>query len=194
MVGISRIGKQPILIPEGVTVKIDGAEVVVSGAKGEIRKKFPPQIKIKIADNYLKATSEALDQKTQALWGTTRALLANMVEGVTKGFAKTLKLVGTGYRVKIEGENLVLLLGYSHPVVFEPVEGVKLQAPDEQTIKIEGADKAEVSQVAAKIRSLRPPEPYKGKGIKYENEEIKKKPGKAGKTGVGAYGPPGGKV
>lgn len=194
MVGISRIGRQPIPIPEGVTVKISGLEVIISGIKGEIKKKFSPQVKIKIVDNCLRVTGEASDPKVQAISGTTRALLANMVEGVVKGFEKTLKLVGTGYRVKMEGEKLVMLLGYSHPVIFAPVEGVEFQVPDEATIKIEGVDKAKVSQVAAKIRDLRPPEPYKGKGIRYDQEEIKKKPGKAGKTGVGAYGPPGGKT
>lgn len=194
MVGTSRIGRQPIPIPEGATVKIDGSEVVVSGAKGEVERTFNSQMEVKVVDNCLQVKPRVLNQKTQAIWGTTRALLANMIEGVIKGFGKTLKLVGTGYRVKMEGEKLVMLLGYSHPVVFAPVEGVKLQTPDEETIRVEGADKAKVSQVAAKIRSLRPPEPYKGKGIRYENEEVKKKPGKAGKTGVGTYGPPGGKT
>lgn len=194
MVGISRIGRQPIPIPEGTIVKIDGLEVVVSGIKGEIKKKFSSQVKIKIVDNCLMVVGEASDPKVQAISGTTRALLANMIEGVMKGFEKTLKLVGTGYRAKMEGKKLVMLLGYSHPVIFTPAEDVKLQTPDEVTIKIEGIDKAKISQVAAKIRGLRPPEPYKGKGIRYENEEIKKKPGKAGKTGVGTYGPPGGKA
>lgn len=194
MVRTSRIGRKPIPITEGATVKIDGNWVMVSGKHGEIKKEFSPQIKIKMDSGYLEITPKVLDRKTQALWGTTRALLANMIEGVIRGFEKTLKLVGTGYRAKMQDGKLVMSLGYSHPVVFAPVAGVKLQTLDEVTIKVEGADKGLVSQIAAKIRSLRPPEPYKGKGIRYENEVIIKKAGKAGKAGVGAYGPPGGKA
>lgn len=190
----SRIGRKPIPITEGVTVKIDGNWVMVSGKHGEVKKEFSPQIKIKMDSGHLEVIPKALNQKTQALWGTTRTLLANMIEGVIGGFEKTLKLVGTGYRVKTQDGKLVMSLGYSHPVVFDPVEGIKLQTPDEVTIKVEGADKGLVAQVAAKIKSLRPPEPYKGKGIRYENEIIIKKAGKAGKAGVGAYGPPGGKT
>ena len=184
----SRIGRKPIVIIAGVTVKIDGNRVTVAGPKGEVVKEFSPQITISLADGRLTIVPKVLNLKTQALWGTTRALLANMIDGAAHGCNKTLKLVGTGYRVKIEGEKLVMALGYSHPVVFAPVVGVKFLAPDDVTIKIDGADLGLVTQIAAKIKSLRPPEPYKGKGIRYENEVITKKAGKAGKAGVSAYG------
>lgn len=185
---MSRIGKQPISIPEGVTVKIDGSRLVVSGPGGVLEQQFKPDLKITVQDNKVIISPKSINRASMALWGTTRTLIANMIEGVTQGFEKTLKLVGTGFRAKTEQEKLVMSLGFSHPVVLTPPPGIKLETPDQETIKVSGIDKALVGQTAAKIRNIYPPEPYKGKGIRYEDEIVRKKPGKAGKVGVAGFG------
>jgi large subunit ribosomal protein L6 len=185
---MSRVGKQPVLIPEGVTVKIEGNRVVVSGPKGTLEQQFRPELKIAVQGDKVMVSPKSENRLTKALWGTTRTLIANMIEGITQGFEKTLKLVGTGFRAKMEQEKLIMSLGFSHPVVVIPPPGIKLETPDQETIKISGADKVLVGQTAAKIRNIRPPEPYKGKGIRFEDEEVRKKPGKAGKVGVAGFG------
>jgi len=192
VVSMSRIGKQPILIPEGVTVKIDGRRVMVEGPKGELSQEFSPALKIGLEANRVLVSPRLESENVRSLWGVTRTLIANMIEGVTQGFAKTLKLVGTGYRAKTEGEKLVMSLGFSHPVVVEPHVGIKFETPDQETIEILGIDKALVGQTAASIRNIRPPEPYKGKGIRYQDETVRKKAGKAGKTGAAGFGAAGG--
>jgi len=189
---VSRVGKQPVLILEGVTVEVSGNKVVVSGPRGALEQQFRPELKIAVQGDKVIISPKSENRLTRALWGTTRTLIANMIEGVTQGFEKTLKLVGTGFRAKTEQEKLVMSLGFSHPVVFTPPSGIKIETPDQETIKIFGANKVLVGQTAAKIRNIRPPEPYKGKGIRFENEEVKKKPGKAGKVGAAGFGVGGG--
>lgn len=181
---MSRIGQKPVVIPEGVTVKVTGNEVVVIGPLGNLKQLVRPEIKVKISENQVLVERQNDQRQSRALHGLTRSLISNMVEGVTNGFSKTLKLVGTGYRVKDAGEKINLSLGFSHPVVLEAIPGTKLEVQGENVIKISGLDKALVSQMAAKIRAIRPPEPYKGKGIRYQDEEVKIKPGKAGKVGA----------
>jgi len=180
---MSKIGKIPIKIPEEVRVSL-GKKVTVSGPKGELEYNLPDGIKVKKKENELFVLPEKTDIKTKALHGTARQLLANMVEGVTEGFSKTLEIVGTGYRASLEGKKLVLSLGFSHPVEVIPPEGISYEIVDGK-IKISGISKAQVGQEAARIRKIRPPDAYKGKGIRYEGEEIKLKPGKAAKVGAG---------
>jgi len=189
---MSRIGKQPVPIPAGVTVEIKDGEVVVTGPKGKLTQSIRPEIEVNLKDNQLFVSRKSDSKLARSLHGLTRSLIANMVKGVTDGWSKTLKLVGTGYRVKLEpsaaGEKLVLSVGFSHPVEVQPVEGIKFEVQGNDTIVISGIDKALVGQVAAKIRKIRPPEPYKGKGIRYEDEKVRRKPGKAAKTGVPGAG------
>lgn len=186
---MSRIGKQPVLIPQGVNVKIDGFEVAVSGPKGNLSFHFQPEIKVILEDNKVLISAKNNDRRTRALFGTTRNLIANMIEGVTEGFVKVLKIVGTGYRAVLnnsaEGTILVLSLGFSHPVEFKAPVGIQFEIEGNDTLKIIGVDKALVGQTAAKIRNFYPPEPYKGKGIRYLNERVRRKAGKAGKAGAG---------
>lgn len=188
LVKMSRIGQQPVKIAEGVTVDYRQGILVVKGPKGELKQKIRLEIKVEIGDKEIKVRRKKDDQFSRSLHGLTRTLIANMITGVTEGYIKVLKLVGTGYRVKKEGEKLVLSLGFSHPVEVEPIEGIQFEVPDKETIKLSGIDKELVGQVAAKIRQIRPPEPYKGKGIRYEGEEVKLKPGKAGKVGAAGFG------
>ncbi len=189
LVKMSRIGQQPIKIPEGVEVDYRQPALVVKGPKGELKQKIRPELKIEISQNEIKVVRKKNDRFSRSLHGLTRTLIANMIAGVTEGYSQVLKLVGTGYRVKKEGEKLSLSLGFSHPVVVEPIEGIQFEVEDKDTIKISGTDKGLVGQVAAKIRQIRPPEPYKGKGIRYQGEEVKRKPGKAGKVGAAGFGP-----
>lgn len=180
---MSRIGSQPITIPEGVTVKLDGERVVVSGPKGALEQKVRPEIKVVVDKGQILVARKGEDRLSKSLHGLTRSLIANAVVGVTKGYSKTLKLLGTGYRVESKDDKLVLAVGFSHPVVIEPIAGINFEVKGKETIVISGINKAQVGQIAAKIRAVRPPEPYKGKGIRYEGEQVKKKPGKAGKVG-----------
>lgn len=182
---MSRVGRKPIKIPERVTVKVENGEVLIVGPKGNLSLEIRPEIKVTVKENQVFLTRRTEDRLSRSLHGLTRTLIANAIEGVTKGFSKTLKLIGTGYRASLEGERLVLSVGFSHPLKIDPPLGIKLEVEENDTIKISGIDKALVGQTAAQIRAARPPEPYKGKGIRYEGEEVKLKPGKAGKAGVG---------
>jgi len=184
---MSKIGKLPIKIPEGVSVKKEAGRIFVSGPKGELEFKLPSQVKVEKKDDELLVSRESDEGKAKALHGTVRQHIANMIVGVYQGFSKTLEIVGTGYRASLEGEKLVLLLGFSHPVEVSPPEGIKFEAV-ERKIKISGFNKVLVGQTAAEIRKIKPPDAYKGKGIRYEGEEIKLKPGKAAKVGIGAAG------
>jgi len=174
---MSRIGKKPILIPENVEVKIEGDLVKVKGPKGELSQKIRPEIKIEIKEGKIFVLPKIETKKTKAFWGLTRTLLANNIKGVVEGYEKKLQIEGLGYKGEIEGENLILRVGFSHLVKFEPPKGIKL-AVDKNIITVSGASKELVGQVAAKIRKIRPPEPYKGKGIRYLGEIVKIKPGK----------------
>lgn len=179
---MSRIGKQPVVIPNGVTVTVTPDNVVtVKGSKGQLTKAMHKDIKIAVEDNQVVVTRPSDDKNHRALHGLTRALINNMVTGVTDGFAKTLELVGVGYRAQLKGKKLTLSLGYSHPVEIDAVEGITYETPDANTIIVKGADKELVGAVAANIRKWREPEPYKGKGIKYKDEIIRRKEGKTGK-------------
>lgn len=188
---MSRVGRQPISIPEGVTIKIKDGQVIVAGPKGELVQEVRPEIKVQLKNNQILVSRKVEGRFSRSLHGLTRTLIANMIRGVTEGWSKTLKLMGTGYRVKLEGEKLLLSLGFSHPVEVEPVEGIKFEVKGNDTINVLGIDKALVGQTAAKIRKIRPPEPYKGKGIRYEDEEVRRKPGKAAKIGAAGFGPTG---
>lgn len=180
---MSRIGRMPVVLPKGVDVEIKGSHVRVKGPKGEMNHTFPASMKISLEDGQVVVTRPDDERQHRALHGMTRALINNMVVGVSTGFEKTLEINGVGYRAEVNGKNLVLHVGYSHPVVMEPPQGISFEV-DARTrqIKVLGYDKVEVGQVAANIRKVRPPEPYKGKGIKYLEEKIRRKAGKAGKV------------
>ena len=179
---MSRIGRAPIAIPAGVNVTIaDGNVVTVKGPLGELTQTFHKALTITLDGATLTVARPDDEKENRALHGLTRTLLANMVEGVTKGFSKKLEIVGVGYRVEKQGTKLNLGLGYSHPVVFEEANGIKFEVPDSTTIIVKGIDKQAVGQMAAVIRAKRPPEPYLGKGIKYAGEYIRRKAGKTGK-------------
>ncbi len=174
---MSRIGKKPILIPEGVEVKVSDNKVVVKGPKGELEQEIRPEIRVNIKEAKIFVLSQGESKKVKALWGLTRALLANMVKGVTQGYEKKLEIQGVGYRAKLEGEDLILQVGFSHPVQIKQEEGIKFSV-EKNIITVSGIDKAKVGEVAAKIRAVRPPEPYKGKGIRYVGEQVRRKVGK----------------
>ena len=179
---MSRIGRAPIAVPAGVTVTIaDGNVVTVKGSLGELSQKFSADLTIRQDGEQLIVERPNDAKEMRSLHGLTRTLLANMVEGVSKGFAKKLEIVGVGYRAEKAGAKLNLGLGYSHPVVFEEANGIKFEVPDSTTIIVKGIDKQAVGQMAAVIRAKRPPEPYLGKGIKYSGERIRRKAGKTGK-------------
>ena len=176
---MSRVGKKPISIPKGVTITQTGNTLKIKGPKGELSDNFHPKIKIEVKNDQVLVTRPNDEKENKALHGLTRALVQNMVNGVTKEYTKTLDIVGVGYRAEVKGKNLLLNIGYSHPIyIVSPVE-VNLQTPTQTQIVVSGIDKQLVGQVAAKIRSLRKPEPYKGKGIKYSDEQIQRKAGKA---------------
>ncbi|HUT96185.1 MAG TPA: 50S ribosomal protein L6 [Candidatus Paceibacterota bacterium] len=174
---MSRIGKQPIIIPGGVEVKIDKDLILVKGKKGELTQKLTPEIEVEIKDKEILLKEARKTKNSSALWGTFRALIANMVEGASKGFEKKLIIEGIGYKAAMSGNKLVLSLGYSHIIEIEVPKGIEFRV-EKNTIIISGADKQMVGQTAAEIRSYRKPEPYKGKGIKYEGEIIRRKAGK----------------
>lgn len=177
---MSRIGKKPITIPNGVQVKQEGQVITVTGPKGTLTREFRPEINIAIEGNTINVTRTSDHPRHRSFHGLTRSLLANMVEGVTNGFTKNLELAGVGYRAALQGKKLVLTIGKSHPVEVEPWEGIELEVPAPTKIIIKGIDREKVGIFAANVRKQRPPEPYKGKGIKYENEYIRRKEGKAG--------------
>jgi len=174
---MSRIGKKPIQIPEGVQVRIEDNEVFVKGPKGELSLKIQPGFKVEIKDQQISLSPTEITKKTKALWGLQRSLLYNMVEGVVKGYEKKLQLEGVGFRAEIKNNDLVLNVGFSHPVLVKKPEGIDFSV-EKNIITVSGIDKQKVGEVAAKIRKIRPPEPYKGKGIRYVGEQVRKKLGK----------------
>ncbi len=179
---MSRIGRKPIPIVAGVNVGVSGSIVTVKGPKGQLEMKVHPDITAEVKDKEVHLSRHSDDKSHRALHGLWRALIANMVKGVTAGFEQKLEIVGVGYKAEMKGKKLQLALGYSHPILFSPPEGITLAAPTLTSIIITGIDKQLVGAVAAKIRSFREPEPYKGKGIKYEGEYIRRKAGKAAAT------------
>lgn len=179
---MSRVGRLPITIPSGTTVTVTPDNVVTAkGPKGQLVKAMSKDVNIAVEDNAVVVTRDSEQKQIRALHGLTRALINNMVIGVTEGYAKTLDLIGVGYRAQLQGKKLVMNLGYSHPVEIEPVEGVTFETPAATKVIVRGIDKELVGAVAADVRSWRKPEPYKGKGIKYDNEVIRRKEGKTGK-------------
>ncbi|MGE0045947.1 MAG: 50S ribosomal protein L6 [Hyphomonadaceae bacterium] len=175
---MSRVGKKPISTPSGVTVAVKGQEINVKGPKGALSFRAPDDVEVAHGNGEITVKPRHETQRSRAMWGMTRAILANQVKGVTDGFEKTLELTGVGYRASMQGKNLQLALGYSHDVIYEPPAGVTIATPRPVEIKISGIDPQVVGQAAAEIRSFRPPEPYKGKGVKYQGERIRRKEGK----------------
>lgn len=182
---MSRIGLTPIQIPQSITVKIKDSIVVVKGPKGELSTDIPRQIKVILNDNIITLERVNNSKSARSLHGLTRALIANSVHGVVTGYEKTLEMVGTGYRVKKNGSNLTISVGYSHDVQYSSPEGVTLEIKGNNVIKISGINKQKVGQVAAEIRAIKKPEPYKGKGIRYKGEQVRRKAGKAAKASEG---------
>ena len=179
---MSRIGRAPIAVPAGVTVTVDDDnKVVVKGPKGQLEQAVNKKITIEVKDGHIHCTRPDDEKETRAMHGLYRALIANMVTGVTTGFKKTLNMVGTGYRAEAKGNKLTINVGYSHPVIMEAPQNIQYTTPNQTTIEISGIDKQQVGNLAADIRAVRPPEPYKGKGIKYETEVVRRKEGKTGK-------------
>jgi len=179
---MSRIGKMPIAVPSGVTVDIKGENVTVKGPKGELSRSLPTEMRLNLEGNTLTVTRPSESKKDRAFHGLTRSLLANMVEGVSKGFEKTLEIVGVGYRAEKVGEKLVIRIGFSHPVEVTPLPGITLAVEGNNRIKVSGINKEVVGEMAAEIKAIRPPDAYKGKGIRYAGEVVHLKPGKAGKV------------
>ena len=178
---MSRIGNKPILVPTGVEVKIDGNHILVKGPKGTLERDVEPEISMKLEENVLIVSRSSEDRRSKSLHGLTRTLLNNMITGVQNEFTRELQINGVGYRVQKQGNNLNLSLGYSHPVIFEAPNGITFDVPNANTIIVKGIDKELVGQTAAVIRTKRPPEVYRGKGIKYSEEVIRRKVGKTGK-------------
>ncbi|KHF39012.1 50S ribosomal protein L6 [Halalkalibacter okhensis] len=178
---MSRIGKKPVEVPSGVTITLDGTLLTVKGPKGELKRNLHEDMKINIEENQVTVERPSEHKEHRALHGTTRSLINNMVEGVTKGFERSLELVGVGYRATKSGQKLVLNVGYSHPVEIVPEQGIEIEVPSNTKVTVKGIDKERVGALASNIRSVRLPEPYKGKGIRYEGEYIRRKEGKTGK-------------
>ena len=178
---MSRIGRKPINIPAGVEVKIDGSVVTVKGPKGTLTQKVHPNMNVAVEGNEIVVTRPDDEKENRSLHGLTRTLIHNMVVGVTEGYKKTLEVNGVGYRAQKQGSNLVMNLGFSHQVIVSEVPGITIDVPNANTVVISGPDKQQVGQFAAEVREKRPPEPYKGKGIKYADEHIRRKEGKAAK-------------
>ena len=177
---MSRIGKKPVPVPNGVTVTVNGPAITVKGPRGELSRKLHPDMQVKVENGTVTVDRPSDEDRHRALHGLTRSLIANMVEGVTQGYKKQLEITGVGYKAEVKPFGLQLALGYSHPVEYRAPAGIKLSAPQPIVVVIEGADKEKVGQVAAEIRALRKPEPYKGKGVRYQGEQIRRKAGKAG--------------
>jgi len=180
---MSRIGRKPITVPAGVDVTIDGSAVTVKGPKGTLSGTFNSNMTIAMDAGVITVTRPNDEKENRSLHGLTRTLIANMVEGVSNGYSKTLDIVGIGYRANLQGKDLVLSVGYSHTVTIAAPEGITIACPSPNQIVVSGADKQKVGQLAAEIRGVRPPEPYKGKGIRYSDEHVRRKEGKAGKGG-----------
>jgi len=183
---MSRIGKLPITLPSGVDVKVNGQEVSVKGPKGELRRTFHPLVKVDRADGTLTVVRANETQQAKAIHGLSRSLLSNMVTGVAAGYVRDLEISGTGYRATLAGKKLQLALGFSHPIEIDPPAGISFALDTPQKVRVAGADKEVVGEIAAKIRALRVPDPYKAKGVKYAGEYIRRKAGKAGKVGAKA--------
>lgn len=180
---MSRIGKQPISLPKGVSLEMQESTILVKGPKGSLSQTFHPDMTIDLDDGIIAIGRPSDSREHRSLHGLTRALLNNMVVGVTDGFTKVLRIEGVGYRAQMDGNTLVLNVGYSHPINFEPLENLGYEVEDRgKTIKVSGIDKQEVGEISARIRKTRPPEPYKGKGIRYDGEHVRRKAGKAGKV------------
>jgi large subunit ribosomal protein L6 len=175
---MSRVGKYPVDIPQGVQVAIAGRLLTAKGRLGELRLELTEHVEAKVEDNHVTVKPRSQETQARMMWGTTRALVANMVKGVSTGYVKSMEITGTGYRAAVAGKNLELALGYSHPIVYPIPEGIKVTCERPTAIKVEGVDKRLVGQVAAEIRRFRGPEPYKGKGIRYTDEQIRRKEGK----------------
>ena len=179
---MSRVGKMPITVPSGVTVNIEGQSVTVKGPKGELNRSLPSDMDIRLENNTLTVSRPSDSNRHRSYHGLTRSLLANMVEGVSKGFEKTLEIVGVGYRAEKAGNKIILRIGYSHPVEVVPLPGITLDVEGNNRIKVSGINKEVVGEMAAEIRAVRPPDAYKGKGVRYAGEIVRLKPGKAGKV------------
>jgi len=175
---MSRIGKMPVVLPKGVEVKQANGTLSVKGPKGSLEFDAHPDMTVVVAEGEVRVERPSDEKQHRALHGLTRSLIANMVTGVTDGYAKTLEIVGVGYRADLKGKGLTLTLGFSHTIEYQPAEGVSLECPNQTTIVVSGIDKQKVGQVAADIRAFRPPEPYKGKGIRYKGEHVRRKAGK----------------
>ena len=177
---MSRIGKKPVTLPKGVTLDLEGQVVAVKGPKGELRRTLHPAMQLSVADGNFTVARPSDEPKHKALHGLTRTLVQNMVDGVSKGFSKTLEIQGVGYKAEAKPYGVNLIVGFSHPVKYEAPKGIKISVENNTVVKIEGADKEIVGQVAAELRAVRPPEPYKGKGVRYVGEHVRRKVGKAG--------------
>lgn len=178
---MSRIGKMPITVPAGVDVAVEGQTVRVKGSKGSLERTLRPEVRIEMEGSTIKVVPVDESGTARAQWGLSRTLIANMVEGVSKGFEKHLELAGVGYRASKQGQRLVLTVGFSHPVHIDPPTGIEFDVPNPTNVLVKGYDREVVGEIAAKIRGVRPPEPYKGKGIHYKGERIRRKVGKTGK-------------
>jgi len=179
---MSRVGKQPIVVPDGVTVTVDGSRVVVKGPKGELSGSYDPELTIEAVDGEIRVTRPTEQARHRSLHGLTRSLIANMVQGVTAGFERTLEIHGVGYRVQARGKDIELSVGFSSPVKFTAPDGIDLVVETPTLLHVRGVDKQMVGETAARIRKVRPPEPYKGKGIRYRDEHVRRKAGKAAAT------------
>lgn len=178
---MSRVGNMPVALPSGVEVKVDGSQVLVKGSKGELTRRFHERISFELKEGAVNVTRPDDTRESRALHGLSRALLHNMVQGVSEGFSRELEIQGVGYRAALKGSDLELQVGFSHPVNVAAPEGITFEVPEPTRVKVSGIDKEKVGQMAANIRAVRPPEPYKGKGIRYVGEYVRRKAGKAGK-------------
>jgi large subunit ribosomal protein L6 len=179
---MSRIGRKQIKIPDGVVVEVKGKVVKTTGPKGELQREVRPEIAVRVEEDAVFVEVKKNTKNSSAYWGLTRSLIANMIDGVSEGYEESLELIGVGYRAKLSDGGISMSLGFSHPVEYKAPEGIKLEVPDNTNILVKGIDKQLVGHTAAVIRNFRKPEPYKGKGIRYKGEVVKRKPGKAGKT------------
>jgi large subunit ribosomal protein L6 len=177
---MSRIGRKPVTVPKGVTLQLEGNSVAVKGPRGELRRSLHPDMQIALDKDQFTVARPSEEKRHKALHGLTRTLVQNMVEGVSKGFSKTLEIQGVGYKAEAKPYGVNLVVGYSHPVKYQAPKGIKISVDNNIVVKIEGADKELVGQVAAELRAVRPPEPYKGKGIRYQGEHVRRKAGKTG--------------
>lgn len=175
---MSRVGKKTIAVPDGVTVSVNDRQITVKGPKGELNLNVSPLVQVEVADGNVTVLRTAETKEARSVHGTTRSLIANMIEGVKNGFKKELEITGVGFRAQLQGKRITMSLGYSHPILFDVPDGITAQVPDQTNIVIEGCDKQQVGEVSARLRAYYPAEPYKGKGVKYKGERIRRKAGK----------------